>query len=188
MKTSSYPFCVNDPAQTCAHAGREWNLCVHLKATSLPAFVNDPEHAQVLAERKPAADPGDDLAAFKAEIQALEGKAGEGASEAEGMRAQTQLCVCLYVRARVRVWKSGQGTGHDIQGNPVGQNRAFLGRELFWGAVDDKGKSGAETPEELEFEDDDGTKYVWDRSQRKYMPKTKPVNKGDLTNMRGIAW
>ncbi|KAG2450736.1 hypothetical protein HYH02_004574 [Chlamydomonas schloesseri] len=30
---------------------------------------------------------------------------------------------------------------------------------------------GPETPEELEFEDDDGTTYVWDRKLRKYMPK-----------------
>ncbi|GLI64813.1 hypothetical protein VaNZ11_008220 [Volvox africanus] len=28
-----------------------------------------------------------------------------------------------------------------------------------------------ETPEELEFEDDDGTLYVWDKRLRKYMPK-----------------
>ncbi|KAG2438123.1 hypothetical protein HXX76_005732 [Chlamydomonas incerta] len=30
---------------------------------------------------------------------------------------------------------------------------------------------GPETPEELEFEDDDGTTYVWDKKLRKYMPK-----------------
>ncbi|GFR48565.1 hypothetical protein Agub_g10467 [Astrephomene gubernaculifera] len=30
---------------------------------------------------------------------------------------------------------------------------------------------GPATPEELEFEDDDGTVYVWDRRLRKYMPK-----------------
>ncbi|KXZ50931.1 hypothetical protein GPECTOR_14g177 [Gonium pectorale] len=34
------------------------------------------------------------------------------------------------------------------------------------------------TPEELEFEDDDGTSYVWDRRLRKYMPKEGQGQKG----------
>ncbi len=33
------------------------------------------------------------------------------------------------------------------------------------------GGGGPATPEELEFEDDDGTTYVWDHKLRKYMPK-----------------
>jgi hypothetical protein len=36
---------------------------------------------------------------------------------------------------------------------------------------DDNGGPGTATPEELEFEDDDGTIYVWDKVLRKYMPK-----------------
>lgn len=32
---------------------------------------------------------------------------------------------------------------------------------------------GAETPEELEFEDDDGTVYVWDARLRKYVAKVR---------------
>lgn len=30
---------------------------------------------------------------------------------------------------------------------------------------------GNATPEELEFEDDDGTMYIWNKKLRKYMPK-----------------
>jgi len=41
------------------------------------------------------------------------------------------------------------------------------------GAGDKAEGTGAETPEELEFEDDDGTMYVWDRTRRKYMPKVE---------------
>lgn len=37
---------------------------------------------------------------------------------------------------------------------------------------DDGGDQAApSTPEELEFEDDDGTMYVWDHTLRKYVPK-----------------
>jgi HIV Tat-specific factor 1 len=41
------------------------------------------------------------------------------------------------------------------------------------GAGDKAEGTGAETPEELEFEDVDGTMYVWDRTRRKYMPKVE---------------
>jgi hypothetical protein len=40
------------------------------------------------------------------------------------------------------------------------------------GAADGPGVAdGPPTPDELEFEDDDGTVYVWDKRLRKYMPK-----------------
>ena len=41
-------------------------------------------------------------------------------------------------------------------------------------AVEDD-DTGDGTPEELEFEDDDGTMYVWDRATRKYKPKGEDV-------------
>ena len=34
---------------------------------------------------------------------------------------------------------------------------------------------GPPTPEELEFEDDDGTMFVWDRTLRKYIAKELQV-------------
>jgi HIV Tat-specific factor 1 len=37
-------------------------------------------------------------------------------------------------------------------------------------AAADAAGDGAETPEELEFEDDDGTIYRWDHKRRKYVP------------------
>ncbi|KAF5838671.1 hypothetical protein DUNSADRAFT_2435 [Dunaliella salina] len=102
----------------------EWQPLAEIPELEPLVQVTEELHAKT--SKKPAADPGDELATFKAEIQALEGKAGEETNEAEG-------------------------------------------------AAEDKGKSGTQTPEELEFEDDDGTKYVWDRSQRKYMPKATSV-------------
>ena len=40
---------------------------------------------------------------------------------------------------------------------------------------DPSGDAGPSTPEELEFEDDDGTLFVWDRALRKYVPKDLKV-------------
>jgi hypothetical protein len=69
-------------------------------------------------------DTSDPLAAFQAEIAAVEAEVA-AAAEAE----------------------AGVGSGH----------------------TEDAG--GPATPEELEFEDDDGTVYVWDGALRKYLPK-----------------
>ncbi|GLC33273.1 hypothetical protein PLESTB_000352100 [Pleodorina starrii] len=45
-----------------------------------------------------------------------------------------------------------------------------------------------ETPEELEFEDDDGTVYVWDKRLRKYMPKEGQLGKGDAPAPEGVGY
>ena len=37
------------------------------------------------------------------------------------------------------------------------------------------GAAGPSTPEDLEFEEDDGTIFVWDKTLRKYVPKELQV-------------
>lgn len=61
-----------------------------------------------------------------------------------------------------------------------------LCREIQEGGLQDASRQESPPPEDKEFEDDDGTVYVWDSSLRKFQPKADgapPVNYGveDMT-------